>query len=195
VYDTYGSREFDLLAHECPRAGGYHVADDGLILEVVRDGHAVGAGERGEVVGTCLHAYAMPFIRYAAGDLVTKGTALCPCGQPFSTIREIAGRMIDAFPLPDGRIVHPYGVFIPIRVRAPWIRHFQVTQTRLDHVYMRVVAASPPDAEALALVRAMAAAALGPTVRFELELVPEIASEPSGKFRMYRSLVRSDYDP
>jgi phenylacetate-CoA ligase len=195
LYDSYGSREFDLLAHECPQAGGYHVADDGLILEVVRDGQPVAEGDRGEVVGTCLHAWAMPFIRYALGDLVTRGAPACACGQPFSTIREITGRMIDAFSLPDGRVVHPYGVFIPIRARSPWIRQLQVTQTRIDHVVMRVVAAEAPSPQALDLVRGMAAAELGPAVRFDVEVVPEIQSEPSGKFRMYRSLVRSDYDP
>ncbi len=194
VYDSYGSREFDLLAHECPRGGDYHVADDGLVLEVLHDGRPVASGERGEVVGTSLHAYAMPFIRYAQGDVVTQGTPACPCGRPFATIRAIAGRTIDAFPLPGGRVIHPYAVFTPIRERAPWIRQLQVTQTRTDHVVMRIVPAPAPDADALALVRAMAEAALGPAVRFDLEIVAEIANEPSGKFRTYRSLVRSDYE-
>jgi hypothetical protein len=58
---------------------------------------------------------------------------------------------------------------------------------------MRVVASPPPSDEQLAAVRELAAAGLGPAVRFELEVVPELALEPSGKFRMYRSLVRSDY--
>ncbi|MGH7896861.1 MAG: phenylacetate--CoA ligase family protein [Candidatus Binatia bacterium] len=195
VHDTYGSHEFDLMASECPRVGGYHVADDGLILEVVQDGRAVAEGERGEVVGTGLHGYAMPFIRYVLGDLVTKGAAACPCGQPFSTIGEITGRMLDAFPLPDGRIVHPYGVFVPIRNRSPWIRQFQVTQTSLDRFVMKVVAAPAPTAAELALVREMATAKLGREIVFEVEMVPEIPFEPSGKFRVYRSQVRSEYDP
>ena len=136
----------------------------------------------------------MPLIRYALGDFVERGHSSCPCGQPFSTIREIRGRMIDFFQLPDGSLVHPYEVFIPIRECSPWMRHYQVTQRAVDHVVMRVVAASAPAEEALARVRTMAAEHFGPEVRFEVEIVAEIAPESSGKFQTYRSLVRSEYD-
>jgi phenylacetate-CoA ligase len=194
VYDSYGSYEFDLLAWECPRTDGYHVSDDGMILEIVRDGRPAATGERGETVGTCLHSYAMPFIRYALGDFVERGPDSCPCGQPFSTIREIRGRMIDFFELPGGRLIHPYEVFIPIRERSPWMRQYQVTQRAADDILMRVVAESMPPEDALARVRTMAAAHFGPGVRFEVEVVSDIAPEPSGKFQTYRSLVRSEYD-
>ena len=71
VYDTYGSIEFHLLAWECRTTGEYHVCDDGLIIEVLRDGVPAVEGERGEVVGTDLHSFAMPLIRYKLGDVVT----------------------------------------------------------------------------------------------------------------------------
>jgi phenylacetate-CoA ligase len=193
VYDSYGTYECDLVAWECPWNGAYHVCDDSLVLEVVRDGNRVGPGERGEAVVTVLHSYAMPFIRYSLGDLVERGTATCRCGAPYSTVREIRGRMIDFFELADGRLVHPYGVFIPIRESSPWMRHYQVTQLAPAHFHMRVVASSAPNDEALARVRTMAMEHLGPDVRFEIELVPDIAAEPNGKFQTYRSLVRSDY--
>ena len=193
VRDLYGSFEFNLLAWQCPTGDAYHVCDDGLILEVLDQGRPVPEGARGTVVATSLHALTMPIIRYEQGDVVTQGSRTCDCGAPFATIGNVTGRMIDHFPLPDGRLVHPYAVFLPIRLRSPWIREFQVTQHREDHVVMRVVASPPPSDEQLAAVRELAAAGLGPAVRFELEVVPELALEPSGKFRMYRSLVRSDY--
>jgi len=96
---------------------------------------------------------------------------------------------VDCFRLPDGRVVHPYAVFVPMRTRAPWIRHFQVTQTRADHIVMRAVASPPPSAGDLALVRGMMETAFGPRVQVALELVAELPFEPSGKLRTYRSLV------
>ena len=43
------------------------------------------------IVATNLHAYSMPFIRYSLGDIVTRGSNGCSCGQPFQTIRAIQG--------------------------------------------------------------------------------------------------------
>jgi len=94
LYEAYASHECPLMAWECRHSGDLHTCDDGVLVEVLRDGVAVDPGERGEVVVTNLHAYAMPFIRYRIGDLATRGPA-CGCGAPFSTIGEIQGRMIE----------------------------------------------------------------------------------------------------
>ena len=189
--DTYASIEFDLLASECPSGFGYHVSDDGLVLDVVRDGVTVSDGEQGEVVGTCLHSYAMPFIRYAQGDVVCRGEDQCACGSPFSTIREIQGRVIEFFVLPDGTRVHPYEVFVPIRLCSPWIRRFQATQYAMDHVVFRVLPEGRPSEEQLLVVRAMFAEHFGPAVRFDLELVEGFGLSSSGKFQTYRCHVEA----
>lgn len=196
VYDTYGSIEFNLLAWECRATGEYHSCDDGLIMEVLRDGTPVEEGERGEVVGTDLHSFAMPLIRYQLGDVATKGSQTCRCGQPFSTIRSIQGRMIDYFVLPGNRVVHPYefGITEIGVTRSPWIREFQVTQQRLDSIVMRVVPFHKPSTRELAELVQPIAKLVGPDVQFRVDLVSEIPMDANGKFRVYRSLVRSAYD-
>ncbi|HEV8713772.1 MAG TPA: hypothetical protein VGX03_13210 [Candidatus Binatia bacterium] len=88
VFDLYASQEFMLLAWECKETGEFHTCDDGVIIEVLKDGKPVEAGERGEVVATNLHAFAMPFLRYRLGDVVTKGAAVCRCGKPAYEIME-----------------------------------------------------------------------------------------------------------
>jgi phenylacetate-CoA ligase len=100
LFETYASQECPLMAWECRHSGDLHTCDDGVLVEVLRDGSAVNPGERGDVVVTNLHAYAMPFIRYRIGDLATQG-APCRCGAPFSTIGDVRRRMIDLL-LPDG---------------------------------------------------------------------------------------------
>jgi phenylacetate-CoA ligase len=193
VLESYASHEFPLMAASCRHGPGLHVADDGVALELLRDGRPVLPGERGEVVVTNLHAYAMPFIRYRLGDLATRGDE-CPCGRPFSTIGAVQGRMLDYFPLPDGRMLHPYEIVTRL-VRAPsdWVRRYQLVQERTDRIVLRVVASAPPSEHVTELVQAVLPL-LGAGVAFSVELVDDIPLTAGGKLRPSRSLVRSEYD-
>jgi phenylacetate-CoA ligase len=194
VFETYGSHEFPLLAWQCPTTGALHVCEDGVVLEVLRDGKPVAQGEQGEVVATNLHAYAMPFIRYRLGDVVTHGEDSCACGQPFATIRAVQGRMIDYFPLPDGRIVHPYEILaLMIRGDDAWMAQYQLLQERLDRIVLRVVPTEAPGADRLARIERAVRPLLGHDVGFEVLVVDDLPLEQTGKFRPSRSLVRSEY--
>jgi phenylacetate-CoA ligase len=194
LYETYGSHECPLIGWECHHSGDLHTCDDGVLVEVLRDGRAVDPGERGEVVVTNLHAYAMPFIRYRIGDLATRG-APCGCGAPFSTIGEIQGRMIDYFPLPDGRLLHPYEIISRL-VWGPteWMKQYQLVQQRRDRVVLYVVAAATPPVEQIQEIERAVRAILGAGVEFQVELTGSIPVESTGKLRPSRSLVHSEYD-
>lgn len=193
VIETYASNECPLIAWSCPHGDDLHSCDDAAIVEVLREGRPAAPGERGEVVLTNLHAYAMPFIRYRLGDLATRG-APCACGQPFSTLGAVQGRMLDYFPLPSGRLMHPYEiVHAVVWGSADWIRHYELVQERTDRIVLRVVASAPPSPSLLEeLVRA-AERRLEPGVTFTIEMVDRIPFSPTGKFRPSRSLVRSEY--
>jgi phenylacetate-CoA ligase len=195
VFQTYGSHEFNIIAWECKKTGELHTCDDGMVVEILTDGRPALKGERGEVVGTNLHSFAMPFIRYRLGDIVTKGADTCPCGQPFSTIREVQGRMIDYFLLPGGKVVHPYAI-VPTILRdgEPWVRQYQLIQERRDKITLKAVPAHTPTDEELARIRRSVRLLFGEGVEFHIVMVPEIKLEPSGKFRVSRSLVKSEYD-
>ncbi len=194
VAETYASHECPLMAWSCRHGAELHGCDDGVVLEVLRDGRPAAPGERGEVVATNLHAYAMPFIRYRLGDLATRGTE-CPCAQPFSTIATIEGRMVDYFPLPDGRLLHPYEIVTRL-VWGPseWIQRYQLVQERRDRIVLRVVGIEPP-ADRVAAIVAAVQPLLGPGVEFRVELADEIPLTAGGKLRPARSLVHSEYDP
>jgi phenylacetate-CoA ligase len=194
VVDTYRSHEFVVMASECRQTGDYHTCDDALVLEVMADGRAAGPGMRGEVVATALHSFAMPFIRYQIGDVVTRGSAACACGQPFATIRRVQGRMIDYFVLPDGRRLHAYELVSAFMNAAPWIREYQLVQEHKTRVVLRVVPSAPPADAAIARVKQALSQPLGPAVEVEVSIVSTIPLEPSGKLRPSRSLVMSEYD-
>ena len=195
VFDFYASHEFGLIAWECEETGEFHTCDDSMIVEVLKDGRLAVPGERGELIGTNLHSFAMPFIRYSLGDIVTKGLETCRCGQPFSTISAIQGRMIDYFPLPGGRMIHPYEIlFTIVHDLTSWIRQYQLIQEREDRIILRVVPSTTPTPQEIIRLEDSVATLLGQGVEFQVILVPEIQIEPGGKFRVSRSLVKSAYD-
>jgi hypothetical protein len=75
-----------------------------------------------------------------------------------------------------------------------WVGQYQLTQERRDRVVLRVVPRAAPSPEEIAHVERAAARHFGPAVDFAILVVPEIPLEPSGKFRVSRSLVESAYD-
>lgn len=188
IHETYVSHECPIIGWECRHSGDLHTCDDGVLVEVLRDGRPVEAGQRGEVVVTNLHAYAMPFIRYRIGDLATRGPA-CGCGAPFSTIGDIQEH-IECFTLPDGRLLHPSQIAARLAWGPrEWMRQYQLVQERRDRVVLYAVAAESASDERLEGIGRVVRPILGPGVEFDVRLVPSIPSEPTGKTRASRSLV------
>lgn len=86
IVDFYGSGEFECIAFECPNCHKYHTNSDAIIVEVIKeDGSYAKPGESGFVVGTNLHSFAMPIVRYMTGDIVQLSTdkdSNCKLGYP-----------------------------------------------------------------------------------------------------------------
>lgn len=196
VRQTYASNEFPLLGWECTHTGEFHTCDDNVILEVLHDeGRPARPGEQGEVVATNLHAYGMPLIRYRLGDVVVRGDERCACGQPFSNIRAIQGRMIDYFTLPDGRVLHPYQILTSIIAGADsWIRQYQLLQERKDRIVLRVLPMESSVSEQVAQIERSVKPLLGPGVEFRVQLLDDLPLEHTGKFQPARSLVQPEHN-
>lgn len=186
VVELYGSHEFQLIASQCPVGDALHLCDDGVAVEILRDGKHATKGESGELVATALHSHAMPFIRHRLRDVVVRGDDECPCGAPYSTLSVVCGREIDYLHFGGERLVHPYTVFPTIQ-SADWVRRFQLVQRRLDEVTLRAVTTrAPSDDEITALERAVARdLGAGASVRVKLEHT--IDAEANGKFRIVQS--------
>jgi phenylacetate-CoA ligase len=190
VHDTYGTSECNLVAWTCQETGLYHVNDDGILLEVCRDGVPVAEGETGEVVITSLHSRAMPIIRYALGDLAVAGPSPCPCGRPFSTIKALQGRTIDFLQLPDGREVHPFEVLNEIVTESgDWLVEYQFIQERADSFRLLIVSRRPLSRDEENLFRATLLEKLGTQARLHIEWTDSIERDKSGKLHFCRSLV------
>lgn len=185
MFNTYGCREFMLMASECERRDGLHVNADHLVLETVTDEHRMPGSEAGEVIITDLHNYGMPFIRYVNGDLATPVHKDCRCGRGLPLLSRIDGRRLDALRSPDGHVLP--GVFFPHMLKdVVGISRFQVVQKQIDRLEIRIVRAQGFDESALDYIRAETAKVVGDSLELHFEFVEDIEVEANGKFRVTR---------
>jgi phenylacetate-CoA ligase len=190
VFETYGSREVMLMATECDAHTGLHTSMETIVVEVVvreagvdGDGTSRPAkpGELGEVVITDLTNHAMPFIRYANGDLAVAGEpGTCPCGRAHPRLASIEGRVTET--LVDGSGARVNGLMFNVVIAhiAHGIRQFQVVQHKDRAVTLRVVPTPTFDHDVQAVLRKTWERYL-PGVNVSLEVVGDIPVLPSGK--------------
>ena len=185
VFETYGSREVMLMASECPAHAGLHTSMETLVVEVVvREGErtrAASPGELGEVVITDLTNLAMPFIRYANGDLAVPAVpGTCACGRALPRLASIEGRVTETLIDGTGARVNGLVFNVVIAHLAHGIRQFQVVQHRDRSVTLKVAPTLEYGAEVEAVLRQTWERYL-PGVPVSLELVTDIPTAASGK--------------
>jgi phenylacetate-CoA ligase len=182
VFETYGSREFMLMATECPAHQGLHISSENLVLELIKDGRAVAPGQVGEVVVTDLHNYAQPFIRYQNGDLAAMAQGSCPCGRGLPRLARLEGRLLEVLRAPSGQELT--GTFFPHLLKDfSAIVGYQAEQDRSDHLVIRLVLGGELAREQRAQILGLVRAAL-PGVEPELVEVSEIPRTAAGKLRV-----------
>jgi phenylacetate-CoA ligase len=179
TYNTYGCREFMLIASECEQRQGLHINADQLLLETAGGGETGGA----DVVITGLHNYGMPFMRYVNGDLATPDAAACSCGRGLPLLKRVEGRKLDAIRTRDGHILP--GEFFPHLLKdIPGVNRFQVVQRSLDSVDLSIVRGDLFDAAGLEAIRRGIVAVLGQGTEVRIHFVDAIPTLANGKFRV-----------
>lgn len=193
VFETYGSREFMLIAAECDKHQGLHLSMENLLVEVLNDdGTPTPAGKEGNVVITDLFNYGMPFVRYVNGDRAIAGFTNCSCGRGLPLLQQVVGRQLDTLDTPDGRKIP--GEFFPHLIKDfPAIRRFQVIQEQPEQITLKLVVdggdLAPTDRENL--LREIHKCA-GTAVQIRLQLVDDIPLTKAGKLKVVvRSVSRN----
>lgn len=95
IYDWYGQVERVSAIGQCEK-GTYHIIEDYSITEIIET-------ENGsELVGTNLHNYVMPLLRFKTGDFVNLSQSKCTCGRNFRSVTKIHGRCLEYILTPTG---------------------------------------------------------------------------------------------
>ena len=107
-------------------------------MEFTRNGEPVAPNESGEMILTDLHNYAMPFIRYAVGDMGAPSAEQCPCGRGLPLVKSIEGRVQDFIVTPEGTRIHGE-FFSHLFWEMTSFAQFQIVQESQDSLVIRVV--------------------------------------------------------
>jgi len=189
VFDLYSSVELGNIAWQCRYSGAMHINADSLIVEVVRqDGTKAAPGEIGTLVCTAFDSHAMPFIRYAIGDLGTLTNGSCECGCAFPILGTIEGRTVDQIRRSDGMVISPYQFTCSFEL-VQGIAQYQVIQETLEQLTVRLVPGRGFGPATTDEVLARGRAILGEGTAVTVQVVDSIPREPSGKFRVVKSEI------
>lgn len=190
VIQFYGCTEMGPIAAECP-AGSMHVLSDNVHIEIFRDGAPAAPGEFGDIIATSMTNRAMPLVRCKIGDTGRLSPEPCMCGRPYPVLAELVGRAADVFAAADGRQVHGYALGRGLQEllgTAPLGAVHQVLFQQIDPLHWKVLVESGTGFEASLAARLMdlVRANFGDECDVQIERVPVVPRETSGKFRYYR---------
>ncbi len=184
VFNTYGSREFMLIAAECEMHEGLHVSAENLIVEIIKeDGMPAKEGETGRIVITDLHNFGMPFIRYEIGDLGVATHRICSCGRGLPLIADVVGRSLDVIRTPEGKVIP--GEFFPHLMKDfNDIYRFQVIQEKTDLLVIKLVPISELSESTKIRINNEIRKVVGLDMVLNFEIVPDIVLTATGKYRV-----------
>ncbi|WFB34679.1 hypothetical protein P3T73_10960 [Kiritimatiellota bacterium B12222] len=142
VLDEYSSEELTRIAAQCT-CGKYHVFEDINYMETLPPEPG---SNLGVLVGTQLHNFAMPMIRYVQNDLGELQSSVCDCGWRFRQLINLQGRKNDSFLMPSGReISSGFLLDATYDILLEWreaVLDFCLIQTGGDQVKLQVVKGS-----------------------------------------------------
>jgi phenylacetate-CoA ligase len=190
VFDLYGADEAGCMAWECPACGAYHINADMVIVEFLKDGRPIQAGEEGEIVVTSLHSSVMPFIRYSLGDIGALSLRTIRCGRGLPLMERIQGRIDDFIILQTGERISPHP-FYHCLDPVPGIRRWQIIQHEPRKITVTLEAGRGFSEDTVRLVKANLEGLLKGRMDIEIRTVDSISVLPSVKFRAVRSEIGS----
>jgi phenylacetate-CoA ligase len=190
LFDIYGAWETGCMAWECSEYAGYHVTMDTALIEFIdENGQRVKAGERGRVVVTNLHSFAMPIIRYEIGDFAIPTYEECSCGRGGYLIKAIEGRYDDFIRLSGNKLISPR-ILVPIIESISGISEFQIIQEKEEEIVVYVIKMNGyGDTLIVEEIHREFKKVLGDNIFVNTKIVESIPRAPSGKLRSVISLI------
>jgi phenylacetate-CoA ligase len=191
IVSNYSASEAGYIALQCPAGSGYHVMSEVIHVETLdAQGRACAPGEIGRVVVTPLYNFAMPLLRYEIGDEAEVG-APCACGRGLPVLARIAGRLENYLTLKTGdRLRVDLSHYRISAIRE--VREFQLAQTGLDRIELRLAISAPLKDEDLTLLNGMLAKSFGTHFGWKIVYLDSIPKTASGKLLQFVNEVGAD---
>ncbi len=188
VYNEYGCRDGNGRANECEHHTGLHSCFELNYTEFLslEDRDRVTEGERGEVITTDLLNYAMPFIRYAPGDLAVPSDEICPCGRTLPLISSLEGRTTDIITFSNGVTLGGPGMASIFREFN--LKEYQLIQKSRNELTINLVKRNNYREEETPEIMKIMQFHCGESVNIEIVFLDEIPREKNSKFKFVISM-------
>jgi phenylacetate-CoA ligase len=178
-----------ILAPECEYDTRYHCFPEYGITEIIdiNNGDQVCMGERGELVGTSLLNYCMPFIRYRTGDTAVLSQQECKCGRHHLMIEQLIGRGSDEIIIGKSGTRIPFNaIYIAIHSDVfSDIFRFQFQQKIPGEVIIKIVPKSTFSQKDKNRFLKSIYERVGDDLKVEIEEVEDIELTQRGKSRLF----------
>ena len=188
VIDIYASVEGGCLAWECRACGGYHLSEDTLIVEILKDGRPARPGETGEVVITNLYSFAMPLIRYRQGDEAALAQNEPSCGRRLKLLSGIQGRINDRIVFKTGERISSQPFFFAVQ-DVPGVKRWRVTQESFDRLHVEIEPTPEFNDSSKQRIVWNLKALVREEMSITMTLVSSFPFDPARKFRQVRSTM------
>ena len=189
VIDIYGTFETENIAYECQKHNGYHMAVDCVIMEFIKNGRPVKAGEEGEIVCTVLDNLAFPFIRYNLHDLGIPLDNHCTCGRTFPLMKSISGRTHHYVLKKDGSKISSTSLIARIWNLGKYIHEFQIVQEAMD-LFLILIVPTRFYSEKIENEIAAFIQKIFPYATVKIHLLDHIEREKSGKLLDFKTYFK-----
>jgi phenylacetate-CoA ligase len=129
ISNHYGLAEVCVMMGDCEKHEGLHNYDEYGYLELLPSG----IENFRSVIGTNLHNFAMPLIRYETGDMAELADKACSCGRSLQTIKNIAGRKDVSIQTPEDYKI-PTVNFYTMFENMSKVKKWQIIQRQIDYL-------------------------------------------------------------
>jgi phenylacetate-CoA ligase len=189
LYDFYGLAERVVFATECSEKIGKHLNLDYGITEIVDDNDdPVSTSKTGWIVGTGLHNYAMPLIRYKTDDISCVKDTGCSCGRTFPLMDNVTTKAEDIVTTPDGKFISSSVLTHPFKSLVN-ILESQIIQDDLHNIRIKIVRGQSYNDQDTDFLVAEMKGRIGERINLQIEFVDHIDRSANGKFRWVISNV------
>jgi len=187
VVNEYGASEVGIIAFENPD-GEWVIQTDDLFVEVVDEHNKpLPNGKAGKILITSLSNKAFPIIRYEIGDI-----GIIEEKKDKLILKDLLGRTRDMVHLPSGRIVS--GVVFSyisnsLLKSSAVIRELIIRQTKIDSFELDAVMDRELTSDEIKRLKAQMESYLEPGLSLLINRVDKIERPPSGKFKLFYSMI------
>ena len=189
VFDYYGLAERTIFTTECEKHCGHHINMEYGIVELMNNsGEPVGKDKMGKMVGTSLHNYGMPFIRYATNDVSSILPVSCSCGRELPLMSDVTTKAEDIIVTRDRGYISPSVLTHPFKP-LNGVKASQIIQEDINHIIIKIVRTPEYTKENTRLLLDAMKKRLGNNMDIDIQFVESIPRTSAGKFRWIISKV------